>query len=219
MKKNHYTHDQLKELAADYFTSNPDVDYLLASTHDGVFYRPENAGYAQAGADANGAELVKVPRAAEAVAVAVTSRAMNINIKNLSVHTLGHVDDLSGFLVKHLSRVANGETVETVLTEMLAGVPETLELTVDLPELDEQPGLAALVAEAVLIPGYFATPAEAPASTEAAPAQAEVAAATTAPAEAAPAPKKTRTTAPKKTPVAPKAAKSTKPKASTKAAE
>jgi hypothetical protein len=134
MKKNHHTADQLKEMAPDYFTSNPDVDYLVASTHDGVFYRPENAGYALAGAQANDGELVKVTRTAEATTV--TSQALNVNLNRLLTEH-GHVaDDLPAFLAHHLNRVANGEEPGLVLVDMLAGVLPTS--TTEQPA-DEQP--------------------------------------------------------------------------------
>lgn len=214
MSKQHFTVDQLKELATDYFTSNPDVEYLVASTHDGVFYRPENAGYAQAGADKSGGEMVKVTR--ESLATTMTSRTVNVNINHLAVHSDGQVADLAVFFYSSLARVANGEEVEKVLADMLAAGPKQEELTWDLlPESYQLPfraGLDEVVADALYLPGFFteAEPAQTPASTEpeVEPAKTPEAA------EAAPVAKKPRVAAAPKKP----AAKSPKPKTSTKAA-
>ncbi|MBD2769706.1 hypothetical protein IC235_17590 [Hymenobacter sp. BT664] len=123
MSKTLYTVDQLKDMAPDYFASNPDAPYLVASTHDGIFYRPENVGYAQAGADANGGQLVKVT--ADAEASEITTAAMNVHVNRLAAAHGGKVEDLVQFFATHLQRVANGEEPSKVLTDILAGaLPE-----------------------------------------------------------------------------------------------
>lgn len=223
MKQNHFTADQLKDMAADYFTSNSDVSYLVASTHDGVFYRPENAGYAQAGADANDGQLVMV--SAESDVTPITTAALNTHVNALAAGFAGKIMDLVGYFSSHLTRVANGEAPGKVLADLLAGVLPVEGLVDDrgyLAELDEMPaGLTELVAGAsyVFVPEpsglaelvasatHFSFPDAAPASTEAA-----------APAPVVKAARKAA--APKKAPAkAAKVAKSPKIKPSTKSAE
>jgi hypothetical protein len=213
MSKKQYTADQLKDMAADYFTSNPDVSYLVASTHDGVFYRPENAGYAQAGADANDGQLVMV--SAESDVTPITTAALNTHVNAVAAAFAGKITDLVGYFSAHLNRVANGEAPGKVLADLLAGVlPVVDQDSLDgfdlTDDLDEQPtGLAELVAGAT----HFSFPDAAPASTDAAaPAPAAK------PARKAAAPKKATAKAAAPAKVA-KAAKSPKIKPSTKSAE
>ncbi|WP_400192813.1 hypothetical protein [Hymenobacter sp. B81] len=60
MSKKTHTHQELVDKSAAYFASNQDVKTLLATTHDGKFYRPENASYAAHSAEKHGGEVVTI---------------------------------------------------------------------------------------------------------------------------------------------------------------
>ncbi len=47
MTKTEFSPAELVSMSADYFASNPDVDYLVAVVGSGTFYRPEREGYAE----------------------------------------------------------------------------------------------------------------------------------------------------------------------------
>jgi hypothetical protein len=174
-----HTVEELKKLATDYFTSNPDVDHLVASTHDGVFFRPENAGYCASNAAAAGGQVVRVDRFNEATPL--TTHPVNSNVEHLVAVQGGFALDVASFFRAHLARVAGGEQVESVLKSLLAeftlDAPEWVEGLdqngpgdLDFPELPPvRSALAEAVASAVHIPGFFAqaSATTAPASTEA----------------------------------------------------
>ncbi|MES2730049.1 MAG: hypothetical protein V4621_08165 [Pseudomonadota bacterium] len=230
MKKPLFTPDQMKDLAGEYFESNPQAEYLVGSTHDGVFYLPENAGYCQSNAVANDAEVVKVTR--EGVAP-LTTTALNGNVNRLA-ETSQAPEDLVAFLKAHLTRVANGEAVDVVLADMLTGalplpvlmmdqdaVDYVLGLDAQFTDgLDYQPAPLTALADLVASATHFTFPvaaAEAPAAGEEKPA---AKAPKVAKEKAAKAPKVAKApnvaAAPKK---AATAAKATKSKPSTKTAE
>jgi hypothetical protein len=60
MSKPHFTHQELVDNATDTFRSNPDVDSLLATTHDGAYYRPEFRSYAESAAAKADSEVVEI---------------------------------------------------------------------------------------------------------------------------------------------------------------
>lgn len=224
MAQNFHTVEELKQLATDYFTSNPDVDHLVASTHDGVFFRPENAGYCASNAAAKGGQVVRVDRFNEATPL--TTTPVNSNVEHLVAIKGGFALDVASFFRAHLARVAGGEPVEEVLKSLLAeftldgpewveGLDENGQDDLDFPELPPvRSALAEAVASALFVPTYVMTPEEVASAKAArtAPASTEAPATSSTPAPAS-------TKAPKapKAPAAAKKATTKKATASTKA--
>ncbi|GAA4354142.1 hypothetical protein GCM10023185_15520 [Hymenobacter saemangeumensis] len=64
MNKPKYTLAELVKRSVPYFASNPDVGALVATTHDGKFYRPEFESYAEHSAAKAGSEKMVIHREA-----------------------------------------------------------------------------------------------------------------------------------------------------------